>query len=174
MVNSTPIYHMAVNWGQNSNAIKQTISLQKKAIRLMSFSPHQDHSSPLFKSLGLLKLVDIVQQNNIMFTHNVINGKTPAIFHNYFSFTEINHEHQTINNLSSTYSFPTGSLELPDYRTEFGKSSIRCICSTTWNSLLKDLSLNNIEKYNKDPFWINNTSMKLLKNTLKGYFLENY
>ena len=161
-------------WGQNSNAIKQTISLQKKAIRLMSFAHYQDHSSPLFKSSGLLKLVDVVQQNNMIFTHNVINGKTPSVFSNYFSFAETNHEHQTVNNLSSTYSLPTGSLELPDYRTEFGKSSIKCICSTTWNSLLKDLSLNNTEKYNKDPFWINNTSVKLLKNMLKEHFLEQY
>ena len=140
----------------------------------MSFAPYQDHSSPLFKSFNLLKLVDIVQQNNILFTHNVINGKAPSIFNSYFSFAETNHDHHTVNNLSSTYSLPTGSLELSDYRTEFGKSSIRYICSSTWNSLLKELSLNNIEKYNKDPFWINNTTIQLLKNTLKGYFLENY
>ena len=131
----------------------------------MSFAHYQDHSSPLFQSSGLLKLVDVVQQNNIIFTHNVINGKTPSVFSNYFSFAETNHEHQTVNNLSSTYSLP---------RTEFGKSSIKYICSTTWNSLLKDLSLNNTEKYNKDPFWIKNTSAKRLKNILKGHFIEQY
>jgi hypothetical protein len=57
-------------WGQNENTIEKTITLQKKAILLLSFAHYQEESSPLFKNLNLLKLTDIVRQNNIIFTHN--------------------------------------------------------------------------------------------------------
>jgi hypothetical protein len=80
-------------WGQNENAISQTITLQKKAVRLLSFAHFQEHASPLFKNLKLLKLTDIVKQNNIIFTHDTINGKTPPIFENYFIFNKTIHQH---------------------------------------------------------------------------------
>ena len=44
-------------WGQNENHIDQTITLQKKAVRLITFSDYQAHSSPLFKKLKLLNLI---------------------------------------------------------------------------------------------------------------------
>ena len=67
-------------WGQNENAIKQTITIQKKAIRLMSFAHFQEHSSPLFKDLNILKLEDVIKMNNILFTHNTVNKNTPVIY----------------------------------------------------------------------------------------------
>ena len=79
-----------------------------------------------------------------------------------------------LNNLASTYSIPNGFLQIPDYRTNSGKSSIKYICSSTWNKFLKDLSMKNIEKHNQDPFWINKTNVKNLKRILRKYFLENY
>ena len=71
-----------------------------------------------------------------------------VIFENYFVFYETTHQHQTVNSLSSTYRFPTGSLMLPIYKTNLGKSIIKSICSNTWNLVLKDLSKIDIEKYN--------------------------
>ena len=161
-------------WGQNENAISQTITLQKKAVRLLSFAHFQEHASPLFENLKLLKLTDIVKQNNIIFTHDTINGKTPPIFESYFIFNKTIHQHQTVNSLNSIYSLPTGSIKLPAYRTESGKSSIRFICCDIWNSTLKDLSMKYIDNYNKDPFWINKTNVKTLKHILQKHFLECY
>ena len=161
-------------WGQNENAIAHIITQQKKAIRLMSFAHYQAHSSPLFKNLNVLKLTDIVKNSNLLFTHNTINKNSPAVFDNYFLFDEASHPHQTINSLTSTYSIPTGSLKLPIYRTEAGKSSIKYICSNTWNSILKVLSTANIKKYNQNPFWMNKTSINTFKYILKKHFLECY
>ena len=81
-------------WGQNENAIEQTVTIQKKAIRLLSLAHYQEKSSPLFKNLNLLKLSDIVKQSNIIFTHNSINSNTPRIFKDYFIFEESNHQYQ--------------------------------------------------------------------------------
>ena len=115
-----------------------------------------------------------MKQNNIIFTHDTINGKTPPIFENYFIFNKTIHQHQTVNSLNSIYSLPTGSIKLPAYRTESGKSSIRFICCDIWNSTLKDLSMKYIDNYNKDPFWINKTNVKTLKHILQKHFLECY
>ena len=161
-------------WGQNENAIEQTITLQKKAVRLISFEHFQASSDPLFKNLSMLKLVDIVKLNNVLFTHNTINSKSPATFNGYFNFKEIIHSHQTVNSLNSTYSIPTGSLDLPTYQTKAGEESIRYICSNTWNTILKDLSMKNIDKYNKDPFWISKMKIVKLKEILKNHFLQYY
>ena len=161
-------------WGQNENNLEQTITLQKKAVRLISFAHYQATSSPLFKKLNLLKLTDIVKSSNLLFTHNTINKKSPVIFENYFVFYETTHQHQTVNSISSTYRFPTGSLILPIYKTNSGKSTIKYICSDTWNLVLKDLSKVNIEKYNRDPFWMNKTNINTFKHILKKHFLEHY
>ena len=114
-------------WGQNESSIEQTIILQKKALRLMSFAHFKSHSSPLFKKLKILKLTDIVTQANILFTHNTINRKSPDIFNDYFIFKEVVHDNNTVNNPNSVYSLPIGSLELPCYNTNSGESSIKYI-----------------------------------------------
>ena len=59
-------------------------------------------------------------------------------------------------------------------KTNSGKTSIKYICSITWNQILKELSIANIEKYNRDPYWINNTKINSFKVILKKHFLESY
>ena len=80
----------------------------------------------------------------------------------------------TINIGQSTtylsYSIPAGSLKLPTYKTNAGLSSIKYICSSTWNSTLKNQSIENLEDYNQDPFWMNKT----FKYILKQHFLDQY
>ena len=161
-------------WGQNDNALEQTINLQNKAIRLISFAHFQENSSPFFKDLKFLKLKDIIKQSNILFTHNTINKKSPEIFKDYFSFVETDHEHDTVNSLNSIYSTPIGSLQLPNYKTKSGKTSIKYICSSSWNSILKELSRKNIKYHKQDPFWISKTNVTVLKQILKNHFLEYY
>ena len=171
-------FYSHLNYGcqlqdQNENVIIQTITLQKKAVRLFSFAHFQEHASPLFRNLKLLKLTDIVKLNNIIFTHDTINDKTPPIFETYFHFNKTNHQHQTLNSLNSIYSLPTGSIKLPTYRTESGILSTQFLCCNIWNFILKELSMKNIENYNKGPFWIDK-KLKILKLTLPKHFLECY
>ena len=97
--------------------LKKQPIYKKKAIRLMTFSHYLANSSPLFKKLNLLKLNDIITLQNIIFTHNTLNNKSPAIFKNYFKKKTITHNHMTINNLNSKYSQPRGSLKIPKVNT---------------------------------------------------------
>ena len=161
-------------WGQNPSQITQTITLQKKAIRLLSFSHFQAHTDPLFKKLNLLKLVDIIKINNIIFTHSTINNKYLAAFSNYFKIKQSNHQHMTTNNPSSEYSTPKGSLEIPVFKTKMGKSSIRYICSNDWNFALKKLSIKFPDRYNSCDNWLQSMSTKSLRSILKNFYISNY
>ena len=132
--------------------MEQTITLQKKA----SICSLSNYILPSFSTTELVeKLIHSVKCSNFLSKHNTINKKSPAMFEYYFVFYETTGQHQTINSISSTYRFPTGSLMLPIYRTDLSKTMIKYICSHTWNLLLKM----NIEKYNGDPLWMNKTNI---------------
>ena len=62
------IYGVTV-WG---NTYQSLITLQKKAVRIINFSSFNEHSSPLFKGLHLLKFTDIVYYNTALFMHNFL------------------------------------------------------------------------------------------------------
>ena len=72
--------------------------------------------------MGLLKFPDIMKISNIIFVHNVLNNKAPAVFQNYFKFNPL-HEYNTIRNPNSLYSVPKGSLELPKTNLLVGKKA---------------------------------------------------
>ena len=127
-------------WGHHLQKNNQTFILQKKALRLLTFSDYQAHASPLFKKLKLLKLDDIIRINDMIFVHNAINGNVPSHFKDYFSITQRIHGHNTINNPNSLCSIPHGSLNMPAAKTKTGEHAIKYVCSRTWNSLLKELS----------------------------------
>ena len=73
-------------WFQsNSEFIKDKIQkLQKKALRMMSFSELHESSSPLFKKWKILKIEDIVEIQNCVFVHSFLKGKLPKSFENFF------------------------------------------------------------------------------------------
>ena len=161
-------------WGQNPSNIAQTTTLQKKAVRLMSFAHFQAHSTPLFKDLDLLKLTEIIKTNNIIFTHSTLNDNNPSVFKDYFKLKHTDHNHRTVNNLSSAYSIPKGSIELPQTKTAAGKASIKYICSINWNSTLKELSRKFPQKYHTNVNWLIGLNCQTLKHILKNHFLEQY
>ena len=72
-------------WVQKGNVIKQTITPQKS----MSFAYFQEHSSHLFENLNMLKLEDMIEMSNILFSHNTVKNHTHVIFRKYFDFKEI-------------------------------------------------------------------------------------
>ena len=55
-------------WGQHRNqAIKEIEKLQEKAIRIVSFKGRNDPTNPLFKTLEIMKLKDILLYNNCIY-----------------------------------------------------------------------------------------------------------
>ena len=71
-------------WGQHRNrAIKEIEKLQEKAIRIMYFKGRNEPANPLFKTIEIMKLKDILLYNNCIFAHNKINENLPENFKDF-------------------------------------------------------------------------------------------
>ena len=58
--------------------------LQKKTVRIITFSEYKAHSSPLFYRLEILKLFDLIYLDNALFVYDYYTNKLPATFHDFF------------------------------------------------------------------------------------------
>ena len=82
---STHLLYGCQYWGQVPHNLARKIFLQqKKALRIMSFSDFQAHTSTLFKQYKLLKLDDLISLNNILFVHDFLTRKLPKSFSTFF------------------------------------------------------------------------------------------
>ena len=118
-------------WFQsNSELIRDKIEkLQKKALRIMSFSELQDPSSPLFKKWKILKIKDIVEIQNCLFVHSFLKGKLPKSFENFFQRCSDIHNNPT--RFSSAE-----CLYMPRHKSvKYGMNSITNICINSWNNI---------------------------------------
>ena len=72
-------------WGNTyDTTLKPIFILQKKAVRIITFSKLDSYSSPLFKSLGLIKFFDIALFQIAFFMYRFHNNVLPAAFHSFF------------------------------------------------------------------------------------------
>ena len=69
--------------------------MQKKVIRLITFSDFDAHTSPLFFQLKLLKLLDHIKLQTLYFMHQFFIGKLPKIFYSFFIKTSDKHNVNT-------------------------------------------------------------------------------
>ena len=148
-------------WGRIPASISQTTILQKKAVRLMSFSHRDATSSPIFKDLKILKLNDLITTNNIIFVHKTLNKMSPSHFGNFFEPHIPNHDHDTRSNPASEYSIPPGSVSIDNIETD----SLKYRCAQDWNEVIKllhhtvghtqsliDVSIPNLKSISKAHF----------------------
>lgn len=71
-------------WGNTYETTLKPISmLQKKAVRIITFSKLDSYSSPLFKSLELIKFFDIALFQIAIFIYKFHNNVLPATFHSF-------------------------------------------------------------------------------------------
>ena len=73
-------------WGLTyTSYLNPLFLLQKKIIRCIKFQPFTAPSTPLFHSLKIMKLEDILHLNILTFVFKAINKLSPIYFHNYFT-----------------------------------------------------------------------------------------
>ena len=75
--------------------------IQKKAIRIMTFSDFKAHTNPLFMDLKLLKVRDLIKINQLKFVFEFYKGNLPVEFNNIFEFNSNIHNYET--NSASKY-----------------------------------------------------------------------
>ena len=136
-------------WGSTyQTTLQPLVVLQKKAVRIITNSSFQEHTSPIFKDLNFMKLCDLVSFQIALFIYKFYNQLLPPIFTNLFSTVASQHDYGT--RLSSKQSF-----SLPKARTNYGIFNIRFQGAQIWNSIadnFKFLSLNKFKLKVKENF----------------------
>ena len=134
MLYSFLIYRILI-WGNTyPTNIKPLFMLRKRAIRLITFSKFDEHTSPLFKTTGILKFFDLVTLHISLFMFNFHKKLLHTVFDTYFRPISTIHNYRT--RLSSKYAF-----SVPRVRTNYGIFNISFSGVKVWNALEPDIKL---------------------------------
>ena len=169
---SSNLYYGSQVWGLTSQTVIDKISLlQRKAIRIMTFSDVRAHSDPLFKELKILKANDNIFLQNCIFVHDYFHGKLPTSFNNIFN--KVNKTH-----ILFTRNANDGKLTLPiSNSTKYGLKSIYKLCIDNWNSLTSEFKKIDMNKLNNDTNHVvidlHNVTRSKLKQLITEFFLDS-
>ena len=101
--------------------------LQKRAVRLCCNEHRRANTSPLFKSLHLLKLPDLITHNTLLFMYKFKCGLLPSVFSDFFPLTSAIHSVNTRGK---------NKFYVPRLRTSFlQRNSIRYQGPVHWNAV---------------------------------------
>ena len=113
--------------------LKPVTTLQKRVIRITTFSDPRSHSEPLLKSLRLLKFFDIIHLEILSLVYQWYHRLSPSCFVNYF------------NPVSSIHSYNTRQSQNDNlfvrsvHTTQYGIRSLSYTGTNLWNSLSTDV-----------------------------------
>ena len=113
-------------WG-NSSSINCLFNLQKRAVRIILHKSYRAHTDPLFKSLKILKIIDLHKIQVSLFAHNHTNNMLPFSFRNYYPNPRSSVVHTRISGSTNMY--------IPYTRTQFSKSSVYSVIPAIWNNI---------------------------------------
>jgi len=144
------IYAIEV-WGSaNETHLNKILILQKKIVRLISFSDKRQPnysflpSDPLFFKLEIHKIQDIFKLNISKFIFKCLNKWTPVNFHYWYKLTSSMNKYNTRSKFVNIENFvPTRTLFVPTARTtNYGLKLIKVLGPKIWNSLPPLLRIN--------------------------------
>ena len=88
--------YAVTTWGNTyATTLKPLITLQKKAIRLISLSEFRAHTCPLFAHLKILKFSDLIFLNNALLMYDFHENNLPSVFHDFFTPVSSVHKYNT-------------------------------------------------------------------------------
>ena len=148
----TPHLNFGVTaWGFSANKV---FKLQKKAIRAVTHSKYNAHTSPLFKTLKILKVEDIFHKQCLVFYFKFCNGLLPEFFQSLYVTNQSIHPYNTRQ---------SNSIHRPKVRTVSASKCIRHYLPI----LLQEMPNYITEK-------LYSHSLQGFSNYVKNYFLEKY
>ena len=127
--------------------MSRILTLQKKAMRIITFQSRNCHSSPLFSKLKLLKFNDKAFLENVPLISKFINSLLPPVFNKWFTFCSNIHNYETTSSTTCNLFKPSFPANL------YGKNSITINAIDAWNKaqtsldnvILTDLTPNKIK-----------------------------
>ena len=130
--------------------------LQKKCVRTITFSDFRSHSAPLFSSLKLLKVDDVVKLDVLNFVYDFRHNFLPDDLKSFYTACTDIHAHN--NRLVSDSLFVTHSKSL-----KYGEKTLKHQGPSIWNDLI-------IRK----TFFTEIHTKTRFKYKVKEYFLSTY
>ena len=150
------IYGCAI-WGQATDNLMDTIRvLQKKCLRTITFSDFRCHSSPLFSSLEILNVDDIVKMNVLNFVYDFRHNLLPDDLKQFYSIRSDIHNYN--NRFVEDLLFITRINSV-----NYGTKTIKYQGPILWNELTKN-----------KPSFINYHTKGAFKYNIKKYYLSFY
>ena len=155
-------------WGQiGTPYISKIISLQKIALRIITFSPFRSPTSALFPELLILKFQDFVNISNCLFVFDHLHNNLPNSISNFFTKESDIHPYRTRNN-------ELGKLNVPRiYTNKYGKFSFKHQCILNWNSSLSNCQ-SLLDNSHNSTLTINDISKNQHKKLLYKIFFSTY
>ena len=115
-------------WGQTYNAnIDRIFKLQKRSLRLITFSDFNAPSRELFFNLNILKISDLIKLRNISLVQQILRSDCPPRVLSIFSLSFYQHGHQTRGRSNFLLSRPICRTHL------YGTNSITYQSILHWN-----------------------------------------
>ena len=121
-------------WGQcNQQYFLSLFRLQKRAIRLITFSNKMTHSAPLFQSLGILSLESMYILSVLLFVFKFHHRILPPVVDELFQFN---------SSIHSVNTRQRSLLHVPIIRSKYTKQSIRSRGVHIWNQIPQMVDIN--------------------------------
>ena len=107
-------------WGQNGNRhINKILSLQRSALRIISFKPFRSDVSTLYSDLKITCFKNAIKIANLLFVFDSLKNNLPLFIGNFFTLSRDVHSHFTRN-------VNNGKLIVPKFNSvRYGKNSIK-------------------------------------------------
>ena len=171
---SSHLMYGAQVWTPKLLSVSDKISkLQKRAMRIITFSEFKAHTEPLFKQLEILKFCDSISLSNCLFVYDYLNCNLLKSYVD--TFTRI----EDTNANCSTRQASTGMLHIPRYKgTTFGLKCIYKNCIDSWNDYTSEINEVNkqkiVNKFKAPDTDLLKLSRTKLKDTLTEHILSKY
>ena len=93
-------------WGLTTEEnLRKVEILQKKCIRIITFSEFRSHTNPLFTNLKLLKVREIIKTQQLKLGYEFLNSTLPTDLQNIFTLSSNVHNYQLIVHLKIYFTF---------------------------------------------------------------------
>ena len=150
------INYACIIWGQNISKIICLYILQKKALRIVNYKELNAHLFLCFITLNI-KITDKVKIENCLFINKYTNNKSPSIFTNWFTFSSMFHNYQTLFTSKGNLQIPMSKQHHMEKMLLFSYMVIK-----TWNDIQKEIK----------SVMINTFSLVKLKSLLIEFYLN--
>ena len=117
-----------------SSKIKKIQTLQNQLLKVLLKKDYRHSTNELHKSLDILKVNDIAEQEIATFVHKYFLNKLPPVFNDYFKTLAQQHQRNTRNGHNL--------LSILSHKTDIPSSSMRISGAKVWNNL--NINLKNI------------------------------